>query len=106
MIAGACPVSMVQMVKAAPVAYPNSANLSDDLVVQIDVTVNADGSVKSVRVTHTSGQTDADKAALAAARGSRYRPASRDCTPVEGHYAFTTTFVAPVTKSGGLPPEA
>jgi TonB family protein len=96
---------MVQMVKAAPIAYPNSATLSDDLVVRIDVTVAADGSVKSVRVTRTSGQTDADKAALAAARASQYRPARRDCTHVEGHYAFTATFVAPVTGSSGLPPE-
>jgi TonB family protein len=92
------------MVKAAPIAYPNSATLSDDLVVRIAVTVAPDGSVKSVRVTHTSGQTDADKAALAAARASRYRPAGRDCTPVEGHYAFTATFAAPVTRSSGLPP--
>jgi TonB family protein len=104
MIAAACPVSAVQMVKAAPVAYPNSATLSDDLVVLIDVTVGADGKVKSVRVTHTSGQTDADKAALAAARASQYRPAARNCTPIAGHYAFTTTFVAPVTPSSGLPP--
>jgi TonB family protein len=106
MIAGACAASAVQMVKAAPVAYPNSANLSDDLVVRIDVTVGADGSVKGVRVTRTSGQTDADKAALAAARGSQYRPAGRNCTSVEGHYTFTATFVAPVNKANGLPPDA
>jgi TonB family protein len=104
MSAAACPAAVVQMVKAAPIAYPNSATLSDDLVVHIDVTIAADGSVKSVRVTRTSGQTDADKAALAAARASQYRPAARDCTPVEGHYAFTATFVAPVTPSSGLPP--
>jgi TonB family protein len=94
------------MVKAAPASYPNSATLSGDLVVRIDVTVNADGTVKAVRVTKTSGQTDADKAALAAARGSQYRPASRNCAAVEGHYAFTATFVAPVTPSNGLPPKA
>jgi TonB family protein len=105
MSAAACPASTVQMVKAAPIAYPKSATLSDDLVVLIDVTVAPDGSVKSVRVTRTSGQTDADKAALAAARASQFRPAARDCTPVEGHYAFTATFVAPVTRSSGLPPE-
>jgi TonB family protein len=93
------------MMKAAPAAYPNSATLSDDLVVQIDVTVNADGTVKSVRVTKTSGQTDADKAALSAARASRYRAASTNCTAVPGHYAFTETFVAPVPKANGLPPE-
>jgi TonB family protein len=104
--AAACPTASVQMIKAAPAAYPNSANLSDDLIVRIDVTVNADGSVEAVRVTHTSGQTDADKAALAAARGSQYRPASRNCAPVAGHYAFTATFVAPVTTSNGLPPKA
>jgi TonB family protein len=103
-MSAACPASMVQMVKAAPIAYPNAATLSGDLVVQIDVTVAPDGSVKSVRVTRTSGQTDADKAALAAARASQFRPAARDCTPVEGHYAFTATFVAPV-QSSGLPPE-
>jgi hypothetical protein len=88
--AAACPAAVVQMVKAAPIAYPNSATLSDDLVVHVDVTV--------------AGQTDADKAALAAARASQYRPAARDCAPVEGHYAFTATFVAPVTPSSGLPP--
>ncbi len=92
------------MVKAAPIAYPNSATLSDDLVVQVDVTVAADGSVKSVRIARSSGHTDADKSALAAARASQYRPAARDCTPLEGHYAFKATFVAPVTKSSGLPP--
>jgi TonB family protein len=93
------------MVKGAPVAYPNSAVLSDDLVVLVDVTVAADGTVKAVRVTRSSGQTDADKAALAAARASRYRPATAGCSAVDGHYAFTATFVAPVTKQSGLPPE-
>lgn len=105
MIAATCPATAVQMVKGAAAAYPNSAVLSDDLVVLIDVTVAADGSVKSVRVTRTSGQTDADKAALSAARASRYRAATKACAPVEGHYAYTATFVAPVTKSSGLPPE-
>ena len=100
----ACPTQTVQMLKAAPAAYPNSATLSDDLVVRIDVSVNADGSVKAVRVTRSSGQFDADKAALAAARASRYRPASTNCTAVAGHYAYTATFVAPVTKANGLPP--
>ena len=94
------------MVKAAPAAYPNSATLSDDLVVQVDVSVNPDGTVKSVRVTRSSGQTDADKAALAAARHSRYRAASRNCVAVAGQYTFTATFVAPVTKANGLPPDA
>jgi TonB family protein len=79
--------------------------LSDDLVVRVDVTVNADGTVRSVRVVRSSGKTDADEAAAAAARHSRYRPASRNCTPVSGHYAFVATFVAPVMKANDLPPE-
>lgn len=92
------------MVKAAAAAYPASANLAaGDLVVHVDVTVLADGSVGFVRVTRTSGQTDADKAALAAARASRYRPATRNCAPVAGHYAFTAIFSPPVTKAN-LPP--
>jgi TonB family protein len=101
----ACPSVAVSMVRAATAAYPDSlASSGADLVVRVDVTVRADGSVKSVRVTHSSGQTDADKAALAAARSSRYHPASANCTPVEGHYAYSTTFVAPVTRSSELPP--
>jgi TonB family protein len=105
MTLSACQPAAVQMVRAATAAYPASANVTNaDLVVRVDVTVEADGTVKAVRVVRSSGRTDADDAALAAARASRYRPATSNCTPVEGHYAFTTTFVAPVTKSSEFPP--
>jgi TonB family protein len=94
----------VQLVKAAPSAYPASANLTTtDLVVHVDVTVEPDGTVKSVRITRSSGTTDADKAALDAARAGTYRPATHLCAKVEGHFDSITTFVAPVMKSG-LPP--
>jgi TonB family protein len=93
------------MVKAGTAAYPNTLSLAHgDLVVHVDVTVLADGSVKSVRVTRSSGAADADAAALAEARSGRYRPATRNCAPVPGHFAFTATFVAPVTRSNDLPP--
>jgi TonB family protein len=103
--AGACPPAAVQLRHAAAAAYPASANQAgSDLIVRIDVTVEGDGSVKSVRVVHSSGKADADASAMAAARASRYAPASAGCAPVEGHYAFTTTFAAPVTKSSEFPP--
>jgi TonB family protein len=93
------------MTKAAPVVYPASANLlANDMVVRIDVTVGKDGSVQGVVVVRSSGHQDADDAALAAARASRYQPATKLCAATAGHYAFTTTFVAPVTRSSGLPP--
>jgi TonB family protein len=105
MIATPCPATDVQLIKGATAAYPASANATNaDLVVHVDVTVGPDGSVQSARITHGSGQPDADKAALAAARASRYAPASRACAPVTGHYAYTATFVAPVTKSSEFPP--
>ena len=105
MTAGACPPAEVRMIKAATAAYPASANLTDgDLVVRVDVSVRADGTVSGVRVTRSSGKADADASALAAAKASRYRAAARNCAPVAGHYAYTATFVAPVEKSSELPP--
>jgi TonB family protein len=93
------------MVREQTAAYPASAAQSaTDLVIRIEVTVEPDGTVKRVHLVRSSGKEDADEAALAAAKTSRYSPASVNCAPVEGQYALTITFTAPVTKSSEFPP--
>jgi TonB family protein len=105
MSADACPASAVQMVAAGPVTYPSAASLANgDLVVQVDVTVAPDGTVRAVRILHSSGASDADAAAIASAKASRYTPASQGCAAVEGHYTYRATFAAPVKNAPALPP--
>ena len=62
------------------------------LVVEVVVTVNPDGTVKSA-VERGSWGTGADAAALTAARNSKYVPATVNCQPVMGTYIFRELFV-------------
>lgn len=61
-------------------------------VVDILVTVNADGTVKDAVVKAPWGY-GADEAALYNARRSTYRPATIECKPVEGTYLFRELFL-------------
>jgi TonB family protein len=62
------------------------------LVVEVVVTVNSDGTVKSALMQRSWGA-GADAAALAAARKSKYIPKTVNCQPVTGTYIFREMFV-------------
>jgi TonB family protein len=56
------------------------------------VTVGADGSVKKVSVSKTSGSIDFDLAVERAAKRSKYSPKVVSCQPVEATVPFLGTF--------------
>ena len=65
-------------------AYPERARRAGvEGVVGVRIALAADGSVRQVELTQSSGSRLLDEAALAAARASTYTPASRNRTPVE-----------------------
>ena len=65
-------------------AYPERARRAGaEGVVGVRIALAADGSVRAVELTQSSGSRLLDEAALAAARASTFAPASRNRTPVE-----------------------
>jgi protein TonB len=65
-------------------AYPERARRAGvEGVVGVRIALAADGSVRQVELTQSSGSRLLDEAALAAARASTFTPASRNRTPVE-----------------------
>ena len=71
--------------------YPNSARENDEEgTTKLVVVVNADGSVRSVDISHSSGSSALDNAAKRAARSARYRPKIIDGEAVATR--FNTSF--------------
>jgi protein TonB len=59
---------------------------------KIKVDLDASGNVAGVSVYATTGSPQLDRAALEAARESRYEPEERNCKKVSGSYLFTVDF--------------
>ncbi|HXW75876.1 MAG TPA: energy transducer TonB [Candidatus Eremiobacteraceae bacterium] len=75
---------------------PDYPDLARDQNVQGDVTVRisvgADGSVLAAEVVTSSGSAALDRAALAAARASRFKPPTANGVPVQRDYLIVYTF--------------
>jgi TonB family protein len=74
-------------------AIPSIEGLSQETLMQhltteMQVAVAADGSVKSVSVSKSSGYLDFDMAAVRAAKRTTYAPKLADCRPVDGIATF------------------
>lgn len=89
------PVTRVKRIRPPDAEWPSADHWCKGIscfVVEILVTVNADGTVRSAAVQKTndylSGQT-----ALHEARQSTYIPATLDCEPVSGTYVFRELFL-------------
>jgi TonB family protein len=74
-------------------AYPERARRAGaEGVVGVRIVLAADGSVRQVELTRSSGSRLLDEAALAAARASSFAPASRNRTPVESEAVASYRF--------------
>jgi len=62
------------------------------VVADVRVTIDAAGHVVAAAIQHSSRNSDADAAALVAARASAYRPARRNCETVSGDYTVQFVF--------------
>lgn len=61
-------------------------------ITSVRIALDATGRLISSSVLESSGNRWLDRAALQAARSSRYSPESRDCARVGGAYAFVVDF--------------
>ena len=61
-------------------------------IAQVRVTLDAAGKVTDAAIYRSAGNFMLDRAAIAAARMSRYRAEIRDCEPAGGSYLFTVDF--------------
>lgn len=59
---------------------------------KVRVDLDATGNVLGASIYQTTGSMELDRAALAAARASRYTPEERDCKNVSGSYLFIVDF--------------
>lgn len=62
------------------------------VTAKIRVDLDSNGTVTGVSVYESAGSMPLDRAALAAARQSRYAPEERDCKNIAGSYLFTVDF--------------
>jgi periplasmic protein TonB len=65
-------------------------HLTGTTYVQVDL--DSSGAVLDARVAKSAGTPILDRAALAAARASVFRPEIRDCVPTSGSYLFLVEF--------------
>jgi TonB family protein len=78
---------------AAPADRPDIAtamHLGGTTLVQVDIDEN--GNLLSAEVAKSSGAGVLDRAALEAARNSKFRPAVLNCTATAGSYVFEVDF--------------
>jgi TonB family protein len=68
----------------------NEMHLTGTTLVQVDL--DASGNLVGAEVAKSSGVGVLDRAAIAAARASTFRPAIQNCTPVPGSYLFEVDF--------------
>jgi protein TonB len=74
-------------------AYPERARRAGaEGVVGVRIALASDGSVRQVELTQSSGSRLLDEAALAAARGSSFAPASRNRAPVDSEAVASYRF--------------
>src|SRR5919201_522589 len=86
------PPEVLERVDAVP--PPEATSLTARITVLLTVLVAADGSVESCDVATTAGAAF-DDAALAAVKKWRFRPATRDGTPVPSRIRVSYTFAPP-----------
>lgn len=74
--------------------YPDASRKRNlgNVYVDVLVHISATGAVTSAQVTHSSGDSDIDDAALGAARRSTYSPKIVKCEAVPGTYIFRADF--------------
>lgn len=63
-----------------------------NVVAKVEVTLDASGTVVGTKIYTSTGYSQLDRAALEAARESRYAPEERDCKNIPGSYLFTVDF--------------
>lgn len=85
-------VSPAFRVRQEPVYPERARRLGVSGVVVVRVALAADGTVRSVELTASSGSRLLDEAALAAARASTFEPATRNRAPVESEAVASYRF--------------
>lgn len=82
--------------RAVTVQSPNTPDdeQSTNATAKIRVDLDADGNVLGVSVYESAGSMELDRAALQAARASRYAPEEKDCKKIPGSYLFTVDFAS------------
>lgn len=78
------------VVTQTAVAPEDAGGYTGQAKVQVDL--DASGNVLGASIYQSTGSLELDRAALAAARASRYAPEERDCKNVSGSYLFVVDF--------------
>jgi periplasmic protein TonB len=78
------------VVTETAVSPDDAAGYTGQAKVQVDL--DASGNVVNASIYQSTGSMELDRAALAAARASRYAPEERDCKNVPGSYLFVVDF--------------
>ena len=92
-VSGCATPSSAATVAAAPVDYPAIAAAQHvSGIAQVRIAIDPRGALTATSLMTSSGNRWLDRAALRAARLSRYSAEVRNCAPVGGEYAFVVEF--------------
>jgi len=87
------PFVPASVVRAAQPTWPRTVGrISTNLVTEVEIAVDADGSLAGAWVYTPSGISDLDTAALNAAEASKFRGGIALCLPAPGNYLFRADF--------------
>lgn len=89
-----CRTTEVKLLKQAPGSLPTlQPTHYGSVTVIVDVLVNANGTVKAVKIMRPSGSKAYDEAVIRMLRNSEYAPRTVNCRPVEGSYRWKVLWV-------------
>ncbi len=88
----ACSAPDVAASAVDPVQPSMPEGAPTDAVAQVEVSLDAAGNVTAAQIYRSANDLRLDRAALAAARETKYRPQIRACVPIGGSYLFTVDF--------------
>lgn len=97
------PYQEVAVTNSVAPDYPDTARALGRFTVLVQVGVSSTGQATSESIYKSSGNADADKAALQAARLSSYQPKVANCLGVTSDYVFHADFVPPAAASCATP---
>ena len=83
-----CHATPVVLLKDAPMPRYEHQPMSDSGQVVLAIVVDAHGVVRAVHVKKSSGSASYDLAVVQMARNSTYKPATKNCKPVETTYLW------------------
>jgi TonB family protein len=96
-----------ELLAGEPPALPANVTLSSEVSVEVELTVDEQGTTRDVALSLSSGHAELDALAIQAAAALRFAPATRDGSPIAARIPFRFAFAPPPPAAPApVPPAA